>query len=171
MLPSLVSPVVIAKMIKKARETPSGCFVEIGVYKGGTAWHLTKLAKEQSRPIYLYDTFEGIPYKGIMDSHKVGDFKDTSFESIKEALPYANVIKGIFPESAVDMSDISFVHFDCDQYQSIIDGVNYILPKMLKNGILWFDDYGALKGATQAVRELFPGKYIKTIYGKAYVIV
>ena len=170
MLPSLVNSGVINAMINIAKQTPPGIFVEIGVYKGGTAWHLCKLAEEQNRKIYLYDTFEGIPYKDQVDSHKVGDFKDTSYEKIVEELPYATVVKGIFPYSAVDMEGISFVHFDCDQYKSIIDGVSHIRSKMIKGGIMWFDDYGCLEGATKAINEIFPKELINISYGKAFII-
>jgi len=171
MLPSVVWRGVIDEMIKRAKLSPPGSFVEVGVYKGGTAWHLCKLAEEQNRKIYLYDTFEGIPYKDKIDSHKVGDFKDTSYDKIVEALPYANVVKGIFPDSAIEMEDISFAHLDCDQYKSIIDSVNYLRPKMVKGGIMWFDDYGALQGATQAVHELFSKEQIKKhSSGKAFVV-
>lgn len=171
MLPSVVAKEVISALIRRAKVSPNGSFVEVGVYKGGTAWHLSKLAEEQNRKIYLYDTFEGIPYKDKIDSHKVGDFKDTSYDKIVEAIPYAQVIKGIFPDSAVEMEEISFVHFDCDQYKSIIDGVNYLLPKMVKGGIMWFDDYGALHGATKAVHELFPIEKIKKDTTKAFVVI
>ena len=170
MLPSLVYRGVINAMINRAKQTPPGIFVEVGVYKGGTAWHLCKLAEEQNRKIYLYDTFEGIPYKNQVDSHNIGDFKDTSYEKIVEALPYATVVKGIFPDSAVDMENISFVHFDCDQYKSIIDGVNYLRSKMVKGGIMWFDDYGVLYGATKAVNELFLSEQIKRDSDKAFVV-
>jgi len=170
MLPSLVDPGVINAMINRAKQTPPGIFVEVGVYKGGTAWHLCKLAKQQNRKIYLYDTFEGIPYKDPVDSHKIGDFKNTSYEKIVKELPYATVVKGIFPDSAVEMEDISFVHFDCDQYKSIIDGVSYLRSKMIKGGVMWFDDYAVLKGATKAIYELFSKEQINIDYTKAYVV-
>ena len=93
MLPSVVAKEVISALIRRAKLSPNGSFVEVGVYKGGTAWHLSKLAEEQNRKIYLYDTFEGIPYKDKIDSHKVGDFNDTSYDKIVEAIPYAQVIK------------------------------------------------------------------------------
>lgn len=154
-LPSLLNRLALTRLIEIANTSPAGNFVEIGVYKGGSAWHLTELAKTQNRQIYLYDTFEGIPYRSKIDHHNIGDFNDTNYINVKESLPYAHVVKGIFPESALDMENISFVHFDCDQYQSIIDGVNYILPKMVSGGIMLFDDYNWLEGATKAVNELF----------------
>ena len=52
MLPSVVAKEVISALIRRAKVSPQGNFVEVGVYKGGTAWHLSKLAEEQNRKIY-----------------------------------------------------------------------------------------------------------------------
>jgi len=165
----LVAEHVIKSLLEVASNTPDGDFVEVGVYRGGTAVYLSLLAEKQNRNIYLYDTFTGIPYRDEIDSHNVGDFKDTDFESIKELIPYANVIQGIFPLSAVGMGNIAFVHLDCDQYRSIIESVNYLKPKMISGGVMWFDDYGCLAGATKAVDELFGSKIEVMKNGKALV--
>ena len=172
-LPSAIADQrVFEEMVLIAGSRPTGCIVEVGVWKGGSASYLTELAEQQGREIYLYDTFEGIPCKDELDKHEIGDFKDTDYETVKNALPYAKVIKGLFPESAIDMPDVAFLHVDVDQYQSYIDVINYFKPKMVKGGIMWFDDY-ELAGAKKAVDELIPiDKLIKTQTGhsKCYTI-
>lgn len=177
---SAVPQYIINELINKARTAPEGCFVEVGVYKGGTAYHLSNLAEEQNRQIFLYDTFEGIPYTSEMDYHKVGDFNDTDYQTVKNAIPYATVVKGLFPESAIEMPPIAFLHLDCDQYKSVIDSVNYLLPKMVPRGIIWFDDAspeqdverGKVNGAHWAMLELFDGKYqVDKNSNKAFVVV
>lgn len=180
-LPSAVPEYIITSLIDLASKAPEGNFVEVGVYQGGTAWHLTNLAQEQNRKIYLYDTFTGIPFKGDLDYHNVGDFSDTSYEDVKSSLPYATVVQGIFPESAVEMENIAFVHLDCDQYQSVIDSIAYLKPKMVKGGIIWFDDAigdknyvgtpGEVNGADFAMRELYGTNYEISDCGKPYVII
>jgi hypothetical protein len=153
-LPSAIGGMeIIYELIAVAENSPLGCFVEVGVYKGGSASHLTELAENQKREIYLYDTFTGIPFKEDYEKHDVGDFSDTSYEYVKSALPYANVIKGIFPESAIEMPEVAFLHIDVDQYKSYVDCINYFKPKMAKGGIMWFDDYELL-GAQNAINEL-----------------
>lgn len=127
--------------------------MELGVYQGGSAWALARLAEKQSRKIYLYDTFEGIPFKGEFDSHAVGDFGDTSAEAVKKAIPYAEVIKGVFPDSLVEMPEIAFAHIDADQYQSIKDAIEILGPKMVQGGVMWFDDVDCLPGALRAFEE------------------
>ncbi len=136
-----------------AAVAPLGCFVEFGVYQGGSAWHLAKIAEAFGREIYLYDTFEGIPCKADIDVHVVGDFGDTSYEAVCELIPYAKVIKGVFPESLVEMPPIAFAHIDADQYDSITAAIDVLGPKMAQGAVMVFDDYGCLAGATQAVKD------------------
>lgn len=156
-LPSLVSPDVIMKWLRVAEKTPPGAFVEVGVYKGGSGQMLAELAEAQGRPVFLYDTFEGIPYwdrkKG--DCHPPGDFNDVNEAHIRANIPYATIVKGLFPQSIVAMGPVAFVHIDCDQYQAIIESVNALMPLMVDDSVIVFDDYNCLQGANNAVHELF----------------
>jgi O-methyltransferase len=154
-LPTIINVDIVREMCAVASCTPAGCFVEVGVYQGGSALAMLSVARQQGREMFAYDTFTGIPYKGEHDSHNVGDFSDTSFEKVSEGLKGATVIQGVFPASAVKMPPVAFVHLDCDQYQSIKDSLNHLLPLMVDGGIIWFDDYGCLEGANKAVREFF----------------
>ena len=142
-------------MMWVASHTPAGCFVEIGVFKGGTAWHLDNLGSIQRRYVYLYDTFEGMPYAEECDSHKLGDFKECDYQTVKSLMVHSEVIKGIFPNSAVPMTKIAFAHIDCDQYRSVIESARYLTPLMTEGGIMWFDDSPCLPGSEKAVKELF----------------
>jgi O-methyltransferase len=172
-LPSAIgAESTLLELAKTAKDTPEGCFVEVGVYKGGSASYLTELAEQQSRKIFLYDTFEGMPFQGEYDGHAVGEFSDTSFDAVKSALPYAIVTQGIFPDSAIEMPKIAFAHIDVDQYKSYIDCINYLSPLMVSGGIMWFDDY-ELEGARRAVDELIGVDKIISAssgYGRKYYI-
>jgi hypothetical protein len=152
---SLVSGEVAAAMCRLAASSPPGCFVEVGVYHGGTAWHLSQVAEAQQRTLYLYDTFTGMPYAdpAAGDSHRVGDFADTSAARVRLDIPTALVVEGVFPCSALDMEPVAFAHLDCDQYQSYRDALDYLVPRMPAGGFLWLDDYQCLAGATRAVDE------------------
>lgn len=151
---SLVAPETIQALLGVASLTPPGAFVEVGVYQGGTAWHLSELAQEQDRLLYLYDTFTGIPYKGEIDSHVIGDFRDTSADTLRQLLPYSIITEGIFPRSALPgMAPVAFVHLDCDQYQSYAEALAHLNPLMTPGGVIWCDDVPCLAGATAAVSE------------------
>jgi hypothetical protein len=100
---SLVGPTAIEDLCAIASSGPEGCFVELGVYKGGSAWHLAQVARDQGRKLYLYDTFCGIPFKAPIDHHAPGDFGDTSVEEVREAIPDAIICEGVFPQTLVPM--------------------------------------------------------------------
>lgn len=132
-----------------------GCVVEVGVYKGGTAYFLDQWAQHMGRDCYLYDTFSGMPYADDGDSHKVGDFADTSPDRVKTLIPHAHVIPGIFPTSAVDMPPIAFAHIDVDQYRAYKETCQYLEPIMARGGLMWFDDADVLPAASKAVTEMY----------------
>jgi hypothetical protein len=152
-----------------ARRTPAGCFVEVGVYKGGSAWFLNELALDQERELYLYDTFTGIPHQDAVDSHHIGDFADTCVDTVRRLIPGAFVTQGVFPQCALRMPPIAFVHLDCDQYRSVMESAAYLAPRMVPNGIMWFDDSPCLDGAHKAAKKLFDQRLKLSPTGKHYV--
>lgn len=167
---TVLSPPAVSSLMYYASRAPAGAIVEIGVYRGGSAWHLAKLG----RPLYLYDTFEGIPYQGELDSgNPVGKFADTSAEAVQQWIPSATVVKGVFPDSLIAMPPVGFVHADADQYDSTKAILEHLPPRMVKGGFLLFDDFGVddCPGCTQAIYESpFPVLIIGET-GKALIIV
>jgi O-methyltransferase len=156
-------------MCEMAAATPEGCFVEVGVYKGGTAYELNEVAKRQGRTLYLYDTFTGIPSKHSFDTHNCGDFSDTSLREVQDAIPEAIIYPGVFPLTARDMGPIAFVHLDCDQYMSYKEAIRYLSADMVPGGVMWFDDCPALVGAAKACEEAFGDRIIYGEHGKSFV--
>ncbi len=158
MPPSLLGKPALRDLEKLARSAPPGAFVEIGVYQGGSAAVLYKIALEQGRALYLYDTFEGMPYHhAALDGNKKGAFADTDFDTVRRLFPDACVIKGIFPMSLVNMPSVAFVHADADQYESTKAICQTLPPRMVSGGMILFDDYQdpGCRGCTKAVQEHF----------------
>lgn len=168
-LPSQVGQDVIQEMIRIAGRTPPGAFLEVGVFQGGTAWHLAQLCAEQGRELYLADTFTGIPYSSPIDSHKVGDFGGVDLKALKHRLIGCRFLQGIFPQSAIDLPRLSFVHLDCDQYQSVSESARFLVPLMKPGSVMWFDDSPCLESAKKATLELFGDRLILSATGKHYV--
>jgi hypothetical protein len=168
---SLVASPLIDALVAEARGCPPGAFAEFGVYKGGVAWHLAAAAREQARALWLFDTFEGIPFSDPIDYHKPGDFSDTSLHAVRSAIPDAIFVPGVFPESAadVDLPAFAFVHVDADQYRSILAACDRFGPLMVPGGAMWFDDYSKLDGATRAVDEVFGSRVKRVVDGRAMV--
>lgn len=137
-----------------------GCFVEFGVYLGGSAWYLAKVARQQKRALYLYDTFTGIPFADPIDEHPKGWFADTSLELVKKTIPDAIYCVGIFPSTLVEMPPIAFAHIDCDQYRSCHDAWKHFSPLMMPGGVMVFDDYPVIEGARVAVEEFAKGRVV-----------
>jgi len=161
---ALIGPNTIEQLLLCARGTPAGCFVEVGVFQGGSAMHLNALAEEQNRALYLYDTFQGMPwFEEGLDCHPLGDFANTNLERVQRLCPGAIITAGIFPESAVEMPPISFAHIDVDNYRSVLETAAYLKDRMVSGGVMWFDDSPCLASAAKATKELFG----QSDYGRA----
>lgn len=172
---SIVPPDVLHQMIGLAVDVPiEGNFVEIGVYQGGTAWHLLQIAKSQHRTLHLFDTFTGIPHFGPNDRHRPGDFSDVNLDAIRESLRGAVFHVGTFPETmTLDVGPVAFVHLDCDQEKSVMDGCVQMWPHVIPDGIIYCDDYFDLIGAKLAFNRFarFIGAEVRlTPSGRGYIV-
>ena len=159
-------------MCRLANSVPGGAFAEVGVYHGGSAWFLAQIAKDRGNALHLFDTWAGIPCKAPIDIHAPGDFADVVLSEVREKLPDAVFHVGVFPQTMPgDLDELAFVHADCDQYESVKSCIDVLYPKLVTGGIMLFDDYGALDGATLAVEEAFgDDRLFLTDEGKAYVV-
>ena len=145
----------------KKLEKIEGDIAEVGVYKGGSA----KLIREATqKPLYLFDTFEGLPEISEYDSeqNKKGIYS-ASLEEVKDYLKdYKNIhfYKGIFPEttSYVEDKKFSFVHLDVDIYQSTLDSLKFFYPRIVKGGVVISHDYRNSKGVKKAFDDFFQDK-------------
>lgn len=166
---SLLPGHVLNSLLLLAEAAPAGGFAELGVYQGGTAQHLARLARARRSPLYLFDTFRGIPFQGPDDPHREGDFGDTSAEAVQALIPDAVVVAGVFPASAAGVqfaAPLAFVHVDCDQHDSVAAACRFFPPLMAPGGVMVFDDFGCLPGATRAVSD-WGEPYTLSDHGKA----
>jgi O-methyltransferase len=170
---SVIGTAALHELVQTARAAPSGDFVEVGVYKGGSAAHLAGVAKDKARRLFLFDTFTGIPFADPdLDHHKVGDFNDVSLEEVRAALPEATIAAGVFPNTlkyCPDLGPIALAHIDCDQYKSVRESAIALVPLMAPGGVMVFDDYNVLNGARKAVDEQFGKRVEVSPCGKAWV--
>lgn len=138
-----------------------GKIVEVGVYRGGSAWLLCQ--KFYPQPVILIDTFEGLPASLIRedcDGHKPGAFS-CDIESVRSFLPdNARLFKMIYPptdpdEDPCEGKHIRFLHLDVDLYHSVMRSLMVNWPRMVTHGVVLIDDYNdsACRGAQAAVNE------------------
>lgn len=151
-----------------------GDFAECGVYRGGTAYLLARVLSASPKSLHLFDTFSGMPDAAAADpsGHVVGDFGDTSLDSVKALLaPFAGVVchRGVIPETFRDIAPdarFALVHLDVDLYQSVRDGLEFFYPRLVPGGIVVVDDYGFemyREAARRAVDEFFAAKREKPL--------
>ena len=143
---TLVDQPRIDKLIEFLHRTAimDGINAEVGVYKGGTAKIIASSCP--NKQLLLFDTFKGMPKTTNHDLHKEGEFSDTSLSEVKEYLKeFSNIsyYPGLFPKTAESLKNVmfSFVHLDCDIYESVKEGLNFFVPKMADSGIIVLDDY------------------------------
>ena len=112
--------------------------------------------RKRDRPLYLFDTFAGLPDPGRNETDflKKGQFS-ASLPKVKNLLRgYDNVrfYPGEFPKSAANIppTRFSFVHLDADLYSSTLAGLEYFYPRMLPGGIIITHDYSTLPGVARA---------------------
>lgn len=156
----------LAQMLSQALNVP-GDVMEAGVYRGGTAKLLKDvMAGRGDRQLLLFDSFEGMKHTDDrVDRHRPGDFSDTSLEAVTALVGDDDFIvyrKGWIPQTFAGLEDrtFAFVHIDLDLYQSILDSLRYVYPRLAPGGVLILDDYGfaSCPGARRAVDEFFVGK-------------
>lgn len=149
-------------------ENLTGNVVEIGVYKGNSAFLLSKFARTRNNTCYLFDTFEGFDSRDLNDTESAlreKAFTDTSLDIVKEIAGNENTvfIKGYFPESLnqiTEINDLIIVHIDCDLERPVISALNYFYPRIKSGGFLIMHDHSSLywPGAEKAINEFFRNK-------------
>lgn len=141
-------------------------FLEVGVWKGGTAGILgKKLALLNSGVLfYLADTFTGIVKASEKDEfYNGGEHADTTYETVDTLMKgiYSNykILTGIFPNETAHLispnEKFGLCHIDVDVYQSAKDIVDWIWDRLIIGGMIVFDDYGfhTTTGVTMYVNE------------------
>lgn len=146
-----------------------GDVVELGCYKGMTSVRVQRVitAKAPNKRMYVYDSFAGLPAKTPADNSPAGTqfiagelpaSKKDVVRLFKQAgLPTPFIKKAWFNElMPMDLPDkIAFAFLDGDFYESIIDSLKLVWPKLTLGAVIVVDDYQneALPGARKAVDE------------------
>ena len=157
-----------------------GDVVECGVWRGGSmqAVALTLLAAtENTRDLYLFDTYEGMPPPGEEDKRRDGasaaDLLKTAhrgagiwavatLEDVRaglEQIPYPteriHFVKGLVQDTVPVQAPerIAILRLDTDWYASTKHELTTLYPRLSPGGVLLIDDYGWWQGSRQAVDE------------------
>ena len=161
----LMSNIEAAQIYKTARALSCvpGDMAEVGVYRAASS-RLIREA-EPSKPLHLFDTFEGLPAPSGKDDAFYEGLYRSSLEDVQAYLkPYKNLhfYKGLFPETAGPVFDrkFSFVHLDVDLYESTLSALAFFWPRLAPGGAILSHDYSTSPGVYRAFQEFFAGKSV-----------
>ncbi len=161
-----------------------GDVADLGSYRGGSALVLRKLCNKH---LHLFDTWEGNPYDDPLCHHKRGEWK-ASLEECRKVVGWDDETycwKGVFSRAQLDWEGefgvyegdaaikhykFCFVYVDMDTYQATKDAIEFFWPRLVKGGVMFFDDYGwePCAGVKKAVDEVFHGFSGKTVWAGQY---
>lgn len=183
----------IAAVRYVARHKIQGAVVECGVWRGGSiaAAALALKATGDSRPMYLFDTFEGMSAPEEMDK-KVGgnssaieqfaalktgsessDWHRATVEDVAHNLATLGLarddfhfIKGMVENTIpghTPAEGIAVLRLDTDWYKSTKHELEHLFPELTPGGVLIIDDYGAWEGSRRAVDEYLEANNIRIL--------
>lgn len=174
------------------RNQVPGDIVECGVWKGGSMMAVANTllqADDQSRHLYLFDTYEGMTPPGDKDISVTGesaidmlnnddkedpqsvwcsaplDFVRGAMSSVGYDSSKLHFIKGRVEETLPAMAPvhISILRLDTDWYESTRHEMEHLFPRLVKGGVLIIDDYGHWQGARQAINEYIQEKNLQIL--------
>jgi O-methyltransferase len=160
-----------------------GDFVECGVWKGGSAMaaalRLMQLG-EVGRPLFLFDTFEGMTPPTEVDRSGQSGFSAAALlksapdkshiaarapiDEVRENMALTgypanliHMVRGPIEETLPGQAPerIAVLRLDTDWYNSTRHELLHLYPRLAPGGILIIDDYGDWQGARKAVDEYF----------------
>lgn len=170
--------VVLGELESVLQRGVAGDITEFGCYIGTTSLFIRRLldgaGESTTREFHVYDSFEGLPAKAPQDITPVGDDFRAGELSVSRRQLIAEfqrarlqppvVHKGWFSSlGAADVPEqIAFAFLDGDFYQSMIDSLRLVWPRLQAGGVICIDDYkrDALPGVERAVRDFFQGKTV-----------
>lgn len=197
---TMTSPERIAALVEAVRYVVAnkiaGDFVECGVWRGGSSMAAALALKElgdESRELWLYDTYEGMSAPTEEDVDIAGQTADKKFtqrqltedssewcrspiDDVRQNLQSTgypadkmHFIKGKVEETIpeeIPAGPIAILRLDTDWYESTRHEMEHLYPRLLKDGVLILDDYGYWQGARKAVDEYFAAHGIRPLMGR-----
>jgi hypothetical protein len=156
-----------------------GHIVECGVYKGASFIRFGTfrevLESPYSRKIIGFDAFGKFPEQEASDDRKfVEKFEGEgghgiSVQELKEVLAYKSLanyeliqgdVADTIPAYLAEHPElkIALLHIDVDVYKPSVAILNHLYDRVVRGGLVVFDDFGTVAGETRAVDEFFAGK-------------
>jgi O-methyltransferase len=146
-----------------------GDFMEAGIWRGGAVIFMRAILKTyeiDDRIVWAADSFAGLPPPSPTkysiddgDKHYIFDHLKVSLENVQSNFSAFDLLdsqvkflKGWFSETlpTAPIGRLSVLRLDGDMYESTMDSLSCLYPKLSKGGFIIIDDY-ALTGCQKAV--------------------
>tara|TARA_Y100000590_G_scaffold114564_1_gene130557 strand:- start:7711 stop:8469 length:759 start_codon:yes stop_codon:yes gene_type:complete len=130
----------------KSLNNLKGNILDVGCLKGGAGYAMAKVNKNGTT--YLIDTFRGLIENENYHKKSHFIFKDIDFvkRKIKKLrLKNTRVIKASFPKGMARLlkgKKFKLCHIDVNTFKATKLSFEFIRKRIVKNGIVVFDDYG-----------------------------
>lgn len=153
-------------------ENIPGDFMETGVWRGGACILLRGVLRaynDRSRKVWVADSFEGLPEPDPSrypadEGDILYTFKELaiSLDQVKEHFrrydlldDQVRFLKGFFSRTlpVAPVRQLSVLRLDGDMYESTMDALTHLYPKLSPGGFCIIDDYGCIPACRQAVRD------------------
>lgn len=149
----------------------SGCIVEAGVWRGGMSAGMADMLP--GRVHYLFDSFEGLPPATELDGAGALQWQadvngPTYCDNCRAERAYAeqamtrarakqfHLVQGWFSETLVDFvppEPIAILRLDGDWYDSTMQCLASLYPKVMPGGLVIVDDYYTWEGCARALHD------------------
>ena len=130
--------------LAKSLRSTNGLILDLGCLRGGAGFLMSKVNINGS--VYCYDTFSGFQRndKFYKKEHFVySDIDKVKNDAKKLKLKNIKIIKSFFPRNLKEkIKAVKLCHIDVNTYSSTRDAFYFIDSKLLRGGIIVFDDYG-----------------------------
>ena len=146
-----------------------GDVVECGVYNGGTAAILARIAtrSRMRRTVWLFDSFKGMPETTERDGPEAQEYVGKVLGNVGQVrallkktgadLNRVRIVEGYyqdtFPKAEIDR--IALLNIDADWYESVRLCFEKFYDSIVTDGFVSIDDYGHWPGCRTAVDEFF----------------
>jgi O-methyltransferase len=146
-------PLIVCSSILKHESTTKvdGEICEFGCYTGISSAKLSIVSNFLNKKLFIFDSFEGLPE---IDANASQEHKDMytkgqyccSLDTVKKNVQFygneknVSFVKGFFSESLPsyeEIEKISYCFVDVDLCKSLEECLDFILPRLQKNGILF----------------------------------
>ena len=159
-------------VISAIKNNVPGDFIETGVWRGGTVIFMRAILKAfdiTDRVVWAADSFEGLPEP---EPGKYAEDKDDVFYTFDELRISLDVVKSNFRKydllddqvkflkgwfkdtlPTAPIEKLAVLRLDGDMYESTMDGLVNLYPKLSVGGFLIVDDWGSVKGCQAAIND------------------